>query len=71
MLTDQKFQPKGIRERAREPHPSLPSSNLWRIFELERRSRCITKPPTSPSGDDDQTQGMDSLARDEKLEPLP
>ena len=42
MLADQKFQPEGIRERAREPHPSLPSSNLWRIFELERRLRCIT-----------------------------
>ena len=28
-------------------------------------------PPMSPSGDDDQTQSMDSLAQDEKLEPLP
>ena len=28
-------------------------------------------PPMSPSGDDDRTQSMDSLAQDEKLEPLP
>ena len=28
-------------------------------------------PPTSPLSDDDRTQGMDSLARGEKLEPLP
>jgi hypothetical protein len=25
-----------------QPHPSKPSSNLWKIFEFERRSRCIT-----------------------------
>ena len=28
-------------------------------------------PPTSPSGNDDRTQSMDSLAQDEKLKPLP
>jgi len=27
--------------------------------------------PMSPLGDDNQTQSMDSLAQDEKLEPLP
>ena len=59
----------------------------WRIqrkklLEFEKKEIEITlstrkvwqkeaSPPTSPLGDDDQTQGMDSLAQDEKLEPLP
>ena len=44
-------------------------------IEVPLRTRKVQKkkvsPPMSPSGDDDQTQSMDSLAQDEKLEPLP
>ena len=37
----------------------------WKVWQKK------TLPQTSPSGNDDRTQCMDSLAEDEKLEPLP
>ena len=46
----------------KEIEVTLPTHKVW---------KKETSPPTSPSGDDDRTQGMDSLTQDEKLEPLP
>jgi hypothetical protein len=39
--------------------------------EIQKVRQKKASPSTSPSSDDDRTQGMDSLAQDEKLEPLP
>jgi hypothetical protein len=93
--------------RSHQPHPSKPSSNSWKVFGYERRSRCITSgmrseessvrnfrssrrkrskqaspqkkvrqqkvssPTITPSGDDNQTQGMESPALDSKPELSP
>ena len=41
------------------------------ILPTQKVRQKKASPPMSPTGDGDRTQGMDSLAQDEKLEPLP